>query len=186
LEHRRSRAFKSEILEREKCIVLLAAKEAQLTAECEVAVPVGGEKTYSPDIVIAQPLMGVTTRKSALDLTVTNGFAPYQLKAAAKSPLAPANYGQNHKRHEIPVEALERLGFDFIPLSFEVSGGCTVETEKLIHAVLAEKARIVNIPFSEVVTEFWQLLSITMQRANAEMIRRRLAYVDSTANAASM
>ena len=87
-----------------------------------------------------------------------------------------ANSGHNHKMNEVPVEVLDKLGYDFIPLSFEASGGCTPEAEKLINAILVEKSRMTSIPFSEVVSDFWQLLSITLQRSNAHMIRRRLAH----------
>ncbi len=65
-------------------------------------------------------------------------------------------------------------GFAFVALAFEATGGCTDESEKCIDYILSQKALILNLPFAEVVAEFWQSLSICMQRANARAIRERV------------
>lgn len=49
-------------------------------------------------------------------------------------------------------------------------------TEKDCLFFLSEKAKFRNRDFTEVSAEFWHILSITMQRWNAHMIRSRIAY----------
>ena len=144
---------------------------------CEVestqVFPNGG--TYRADIVIVQPIPGVTTRKALFDFTVTNGSAPYLADASAKAPEVAMKEGIKRKNKQIDVKSIKELGYDFVPLSFEAAGGFDNKTETVCLYLLSEKAKIHNRDLSEVVAEFWQELSVTMQRSNSHMIRARLS-----------
>lgn len=85
------------------------------------------------------------------------------------------NEGIKRKNDEVDVERINELGYDFLPLSFEATGGFDVRTEKACLYFLSEKAKIQNRELTEVTAEFWQTLSIIMQRWSAHMIRSRMA-----------
>ena len=54
------------------------------------------------------------------------------IKKSDKEPLAAAFDGHERKLSEVNVEALSDLGYDFVPMSFEVAGGCTPTAELTI------------------------------------------------------
>ena len=83
--------------------------------------------------------------------------------------------GIKRKNKQIDVKSIKELGYDFVPLSFEAAGGFDNKTETVCLYLLSEKAKIHNRDLSEVVAEFWQELSATMQRSNSHMIRARLS-----------
>ena len=60
--------------------------------------------------------------------------------------------------------------FAFIAMFFEATGGCTEESESCIDYILPQK----SVPFGVVTSDFWQSLSVCLQRANARAIRERV------------
>jgi len=137
-------------------------------------LPGAGKKTYRADLVVVMPIPGVTTRKALLDVTVINPTAKYLAKAASKDPEVAMNAGIDSKHYKIDVEKINVLGFDFLPLSFEATGGFDANTENACLFFLGEKAKFQNREFAEVSAEFWHSLSIVIQRWTAHMIRNRL------------
>ena len=150
------------------------SREALKACEVEKTKTHKDGSTTRPDFILTEIIPGVTTRKGAFDFTVTNSFAPYILDKTAKAPGKAIDLGIKRKNRETDVKALDDLGFDFVPLSFESHGGFDSKTENLALYLLSEKALVQNRDLSEVSAEFWQRLSITIHRSNAHMVRSRL------------
>jgi hypothetical protein len=136
-------------------------------------------KTYRADIVISQPIPGLTKRKGAFDFTITNLFAPTYIDGAAKESGYAIKKGVERKTPADLMKELSDRGYDFKAISFETTGGCNDDAERLINHILAEKALVHNKPLSELVSEFWTLISILIQRSNAQMISKRLPSIES-------
>ena len=154
-------------------------RQALLSCSTEVVETFSDSSTYRADIVIYQPIPGLTTRKAAFDFTLTNLFAPTYLSMAAKTTGHAIKKGMDRKNQEVNIEGLKERGYDFKTLSFETTGGCNDDTERLVNYILSEKALVHNKPFSELVSEFWTQISILIQRSNAQMISKRMPSIES-------
>ena len=153
--------------------VAVETRLALIGCSVETKYTLSDTESYRPDIVLSEGIPGMSTRKTALDWTFTNAFASYMFRRAANGPLVAANSGAARKTKQ-NEKRMSTVGCDFIALSFEVTGGCTPETEACINYVLSQKALVHNLPFSEVYSEFWLSLSCTIQKANARALRERL------------
>ena len=151
-----------------------SSRQALLSCSTEVTETFANGSTYRADIVMTQPIPGLTTQKVALDFTLTNNFAPTYFNQAAKTSGYAIDKGIERKLKEVNVEELKLKGYDFKILSFESTGGCNADTEKLVNYILSENALVHNKPFSELVSEFWTVISVLIQRSNAQMICKRL------------
>ena len=158
--------------------IVRITRQALLSCSTEVTETFADGSTYRADIVISQPIPGMSTRQTAFDFTITNSFAPTYLSKAAKTPGYAIEKGIKRKSREVNIEGLHERGYDFKALSFECTGGCSDDTERLVNYILSEKAMVHNKPFSELVSEFWTLISVLIQRSNAQMIRKRLPSVE--------
>ena len=132
----------------------------------------GKTRTWKADLWFPRPIPGVSTRPTALDITVTSEFGHTIVKACGKAPGKAASYGEKRK-NDVFLKPLSDAGIDFVPIAFEVSGGLAPSASPLISYLLQQKALVTNTPYSEVAAEFWQSLSLTLQRANAYMIADR-------------
>ncbi len=153
--------------------IVVDLRLALIPCSVETVIMFQNLSTYRTDIMTAEAIPGLTLRKTALDFTITNPFASYMKSKSSKEALAAARSGNDRKVKE-NLDCLKTVGCDFLALSFEATGGCTLETEKCIQYILSQKALVQNMSFSEVSTEFWQSLSITMQLANGRALYERL------------
>jgi hypothetical protein len=159
--------------------IVRCCRDALLPCSTEVTETFADASTYRADIVVSQPIPGVSTRQTAFDFTITNLFAPTYLSKAAKTPGYAIAKGVKRKQKEVNIAGLDERGYDFKALSFESTGGCNDDTDRFVNYILSEKAMVHNKPFSELVSEFWTLISILLQRSNAQMIRKRLPPVET-------
>jgi hypothetical protein len=159
--------------------IVKVTRQALLSCSTEVVETFADGTTYRADIVISQPILGLTKRKGAFDFTITNLFAKTYIDNAAKEPGYAIKKGVERKKKEVNINGLMDRGYDFKALSFETTGGCNDETDRLVNYILTEKALVHNKPFSELVSEFWTLISILIQRSNAQMIAKRLPSIET-------
>src|SRR5689334_2397706 len=71
------------------------------------------------------------------------------------------------------MEVQDAVNYDFAPLAFETTGGCTTEADILIHYISKQKELMTGIPFAENCARIWEALSVTFQKANASAMKRR-------------
>ena len=129
--------------------------------------------TWKADLLILKGIPGLTSLPTALDLTVTCNFNKTTVNRSAKEPLAAAMSGETRKMKEFDRKVKE-IGYEFVPLAFETTGGHSPTVAPVAHYLITQKALMKNIPFGEVSNSFWQLLSVTMQKANALAILERI------------
>ena len=94
------------------------------------------------------------------------------INRAARYDLAAAQSAATRKEKE-QKEDLDDLQYDFMALPFETTGGHTEEVSILVHHIATQKQLMTGIPFGENAKRLWELISITLQRANAFAIKRR-------------
>jgi len=113
---------------------------------------------------------GYSDKPLGLDLTVTCPLNKTLIQTASKQELYAACKAAALK-DRLQKDDLENLGYSLMPLAFETTGGHTEEVATLVHYIAKEKQFMTGIPFSENVTRLWELLSTTLQRANAFAIK---------------
>jgi hypothetical protein len=155
--HRHNDAYVEFVKEaRHGCISLTVEKQLHLS----------DKETYKADIFLTSGIPGLTTRGTALDLTITTNFNKTLVKRSAKTDLYAAFSGEDRKVKELK-DSLDRAGYDFIPLAFEATGGHSPLVDPVAHYFISQHALMSQIPFSELAIDFWQRLSVTIQKANA-------------------
>ncbi len=154
-------------------LVVVETRAGSIGCSVEAKMNLSAQESYRPDFTLSEPIPGLTTKATAVDFTVTNPFAKSVIKRASNQPLKAAQLGRDRKVKENTTR-MSSKGFDFLALAFEATGGCTSESEKCIDYILSQKSLVHNLDFSEVAAEFWQSLSICMQRSNARAIRERV------------
>jgi len=153
-------------------VIANEARDASLGMSVDTqTLALSRNETYRPDILLAMPLPGITTRPTALDLVVTNPFAKTEINRAAKEPLSAASRGHERKLRE-NEDRLGKAGFDFLPMAFETTGGHMPTVATVMHYILGQKALIMDLPFGEITSNFWQRFSVTLQRMQATMLVR--------------
>ncbi len=148
------------------------AREAFIGLGVEKKINIDERKTYTADILLSHGIPGLTNRRTALDLTITCNFNKTMIKRSAKEELAAAMAGETRKEKEQKSD-LEKLGYDFIPLAFEATGGHSPTVAPIAHYFLSQKAIMTGIPFEELAHRFWQRLAVSLQRSNASAILER-------------
>ena len=130
------------------------------------------KSTYRADFLFSHGIPGISDGPTAFDVTVTCPLNATSVSRASREDLSAAHVAENHKNREQKADLLA-LGYGFIPLPFETTGGHTGQVATLVHYLAQQKAVMTGIPFAENVTRLWELLSVTLQRANAFAIKRR-------------
>ena len=154
-------------------LVVKEARQALIGCSVEAKMNLSASESYRPDFTLSEPIANLTTEPTAVDFTVTNPFASSMIKRCSKEALKAALLGKKRKVKE-NEKRMNSKGFAFVALAFEATGGCTEEAERCIDYILSQKSHVLNVPFGVVASEFWQSLSICMQRANARAIRERV------------
>jgi hypothetical protein len=147
------------------------AREGALSVSYEVTYQHSAERTYRADFVLAHGVPGKTKGTTGFDVTLTNTTAGYVVGRAARKDLGAALAGEDRKIRECKEE-LAKLGIDFCPIAFEVTGGHSPVVEEVVHYLVDQQSIMTGIPFSELVTRFWQLASIKIWSANAYAVTR--------------
>jgi hypothetical protein len=169
--HRHNDAYKVFVQE---------ARHGLVAINVEHVIQITPEKTYKADIVLPYGIPGLLSQRTALDLVVTTNFCRTMVKAAAKEDLATAEKGADRKDKE-HEEDLKKVGFMFCPLAFEATGGHTPEVSNIANYFITQNSLMTGRPFTELSVNFWQRLSVTLQRSNATAIlfrRKRLIEFD--------
>ena len=68
-----------------------------------------------------------------------------------------------------------------VPLAFEATGGHSPDVSPIAHYFIAQRALMTGVPFAELSVNFWQRLSVCIQKSNATAIlsrRKRLIAED--------
>jgi len=154
-------------------VFVTEARGACLPINVEKIIPITAEESYKADIFLPYGIPGLSSRSTALDLTITTNFNKTMVKGAAKSDLVAALSGENRKEadHEGDLNA---RGYDFIPLAFEATGGHSLVVNPIAHYLISQRAFMQGIPFTELAVNFWQRLSVSIQKSNATAIRERM------------
>ena len=155
-------------------VLITEARMAMIGLNVEHTILKSTRTSYRADFLFAQGVPGLSNNPTAFDVVVTCPLNKTLIKGASKRPLAAALAAEKRKYKE-QKQDLEKLGYDFIPLPFETTGGHTDLVATLVHYLAQQKAVMAGIPFAENVTRLWQLLSVTLQRSNAFAIKRRLS-----------
>jgi hypothetical protein len=162
-------------------VIAREARHALLGASVDdQAIPLPNNETYRPDILFSMPFPGLTTRPTALDLVVTSNFAKTEIKRAAKEPLSAARSGHERKLRE-NSDRLDKVGFDFLPMALETTGGHMPTVVSVMHHILGQKAIVKDLPFGELTSAFWQRFSVTQQKTQATMLMRAFNVPDTEA-----
>ena len=155
-----------------KLAVRQLALEAGQNWRVEEKIPLKGRESRAIDLFCPDAIPGSSHRTTCLDVTVTNDFGGTAIKGAAKNPGDAALRGEERKNSEY-AQLLANSGYDFIPLSFSATGGCTPKTQQVIKWLIHQKAIVSNTPVSEVAAPFWQKISTIIHRSAAVSIKRR-------------
>ena len=157
-------------------VFVTEARRGFIPLSVETKIQVTSDETYTADILLPYGIPGYSSRPTALDLTITTNFNATMVKKAAKTYLAAALSGKTRKENEHEKD-LDALGIDFFPLAFESTGGHSPDVAPIAHYFIAQNALMTGIPFAELSTNFWQRLSVSIQKSNATAIywrRKRL------------
>jgi hypothetical protein len=169
--HRHNDAYRVFVQEaRRGCIPINVESEIHITSG----------KTYKADILLPYGIPTISSRRTALDLTITTNFNATMVNRAAKTELAAAIDGEKRKEREHQA-LLEKVGYSFYPLAFEATGGHSPEILPIAHYFISQNALMTGVPFTELAVNFWQRLSVGLQKSNATAIlmrRRRLIELD--------
>ena len=147
-------------------------RAAMISLSIETPILKSAEDSYRPDIILSRGIPGYSDKPLGLDLTVTCPLNKTLIQTASKQELYAACKAAALK-DRLQKDDLDNLGYSFMPLAFETTGGHTEEVTTLVHYIAKEKQLMTGIPFSENVTRLWELLSTTLQRANAFAIKKR-------------
>lgn len=149
------------------------AREALITVDAEKRI-FNGHNNYDADFVFGNgiPTLDISKRPAAFDVTVSCNFNKTAIKTAAEKELSTAQHAEDGKER-LHKKLVETAGYLFVPLAFETTGGHCPIVAKVIHYILSEKALMTRIPFEELSSRFWSLLSVKLQTANARAIFSR-------------
>jgi len=153
-------------------VFVTEARRAFISTKVEKTLQLSPDDSYKADIFLTNGIPGLSTRGTALDFTITTNFNKTMVKRSAKTELAAAVSGEERKDNELK-DLLEKAGYDFIPLAFEATGGHSPTVLPVAHYFISQRALMTNTPFTELAVNFWQRLSVTIQKANAHGILER-------------
>jgi hypothetical protein len=161
--HRHNDLFRPLVAEARSGMIGLSVEETLHKTETS---------TYRPDFIISRGIPGFCDEPVGLDMVVTCPLNKTLISKAAKQDLASAMVASDRKDKE-QKEDLEKINYGFMPLALETTGGHSKEVATLVHFIAKEKQLMTGIPFGENATYLWELLSVTLQRANAFAIKKR-------------
>ena len=146
------------------------AVSTSLAPQKEERALIPGRGNKPADVLIPHWSNGLD---AALDVTVVNSLrSDYILKEADQAGYA---LDQAHKRKVAQVgTACQQEGIDFIPLPVEVLGGWSSVAVKHLKRIARAHASRTGRHDSEVVTQFFQKLSILLVKGNAALLLSRL------------
>jgi len=130
------------------------------------------DSSYRGDFLFSRGIPGYCDKPTHFDLTIICPLNKTSIRNAAHTDLYSAEQAAKRKEKE-QAEDLQDLNYDFMPLPFETTGGHTQEVAVLVHYIAKQKELMTGIPFGENTKRLWELLSVTLQRANAFAIKRR-------------
>jgi hypothetical protein len=148
------------------------ARAGMISLSVEDTIMKTASSSYRADFLFARGIPGISDHPTAFDITVSCPFNQTALRHAISEDLATAEAAGKRKDDE-QKDDLAALHYGFVPLPFESTGGHTPQVATLVHYLAQQKEIMTAIPFGESNTRLWQLLSVTLQRANAFAIKRR-------------
>jgi hypothetical protein len=156
-------------------------REAGITVQKEVTVRLE-KSTYRADIVLPTGIPGFTSQPLLLDVTFRSPFTKTGTKKASKAPGLLAENGEDAKVARLR-EALEAAKYKFLPIAVETLGGIGRECAPFTQFILTQLHYRLRKPYHEVAEQFWQSLSVLVQRLKANRIIRCQQLLYSTAPA---
>ena len=109
-----------------------------------------------------------------------------ELDAASGTLKAADSYTEKKRNHQSTDRLCEEAGIDYQPLVFESFGGLCDEGRECIRSINRLVAQNTNTPNSEVARQFWQKISVEIQKANHRAFVKRTAnknfYVEESAS----
>jgi len=148
------------------------ARSGMISLSVELTVQKTATSSYRGDFLLSRGIPGYADRPTMFDVTVTCPMNKTTISRAAKIDLFSAQAAAARKDEE-QKDDLDALNYDFVALPFETTGGHTPEVATLVHYLAQQKEIMTGIPFGENTRRLWELLSVTLQRANAFAIKRR-------------
>ena len=148
------------------------ARRGMISLSVETTITKTETSTYRADFLASQGIPGYCPLPTAFDITVSSPLCATKVSKASRTPLITAEIAAKNKDEE-QLDDLRALNYDFAPLAFETTGGCTPEVDILVKYVAEQEAIMTGIPFGENVTRLWDVLSVTLQRSNAYAIKHR-------------
>lgn len=147
--------------------------EGNISQACEKTTPAIDHKreTYRADIFLYSGIPGETFRDTAIDVTVTNEFNESLLINSVRSGSAAAEHGERSKNNLLKA-TLSAHQIDLVPVSFGAMGGHGAQCLPYLQYLYFTRARHQNIPLGEAAATFWTSLSLTIQRQNADTLKR--------------
>ena len=153
-------------------VLVAEARAGMISLTVESALAISSTQTYSADFIVARGIPGFRDGPTAIDLTITHTLNPSTVVRAANEDLIAADLAGRRKDKEIKAN-VEKLNYHFLPLPFETTGGHSEEVATLVHYIANQKSLMTGIPFGEVANRIWELLSVTLQQANAFALNKR-------------
>lgn len=126
------------------------------------------EKNRRGDIVVILPRL----QMAAVDVVVTHAAADSYVSAAARTSGATAARAESRKRARFQVDVPDHAAFRFIPFAVESCGFLGKEAVKFVGELGGFAAAEGRIPKTAFVQWAMQILSVSLQKGNAEMYRK--------------
>lgn len=152
--------------------IIAEARSGMIGLSVELTIRKTENATYRPDIIFSRGIPGFHDGPTGLDVVVTCPLNKSQVKRAAGQDLITALTAVQRKEKE-QKEDLQKINYGFMPLAFETTGGHSDEVATLVHYIAKEKQLMTGSPFGENATYLWELLSVTLQRANGLALQKR-------------
>ena len=147
------------------------ARFAGISVQKEITAKLIDGSTYRADIVFPLGIPGFTTKIVLADVTFRNPMTDSAIKKSSKWSGAAAELGEETKE-KLLSEILEKSNYVLIPIGVETLGGIGSECTVLIDYILTQLTYRLRKPFYEIAANFWQTLSVLVQRLKSNRILR--------------
>jgi hypothetical protein len=144
---------------------------AGITVQKEVKVKLKDGSTYRADIVLPTGIPGYTSQTLLLDVTFRSPFTETGLRRSSKWSGGVAEMGEEQK-DSILLDCLRESNYAFLPIAVETLGGIGYECAPFTNYLLTQLYYRLRQPFQEVAAQFWQSLSVLVQRLKSNRILR--------------
>jgi len=108
-------------------------------------------------------------KPAALDIAVT-----CPLQSLYKDVSCPADHYAINKKHKKYDKGFEGTDIEFIPVVVDAFGHWGTEATDAIKTILTRGADRLSLSRSTYITQGWQRLGVSLQRANSKMVLDRL------------